>query len=154
MDRIEMAKKFFIQAQKTTIAMATLVVAYGAMGYYLIQAGKERLPILNAQIYPLVKYGALAVSVLGVLAVGQLGRRRLSAFLAAGPSAERPPQKLFARTALMNLGAQLALFLGLVVIFLGRRAYDFVPFAVISLVAFALAFPRKQQWVSWLGVDF
>jgi hypothetical protein len=154
MDRMEMAKQFYTQAQKMTLAMASLVVAYGAMGYYVLQTGKERPPLLNAQIYPLAKYGALAVSILAVLAAGQLSRRRLSAFSATVPSTERPPQKLFAKTALMGMGAQLALLLGLVIIFLGRRAYDFIPFAIISFTGFALAFPKKREWASWLGAEF
>ena len=66
MDRIEMAKKFFAQAQKMTIGMAASVIAYGAIGYYLIQEGKAGPAVLNAQNYPLVKYGALAVSVAGI----------------------------------------------------------------------------------------
>ena len=154
MDRMEITKKLYTQAQRMTLGMAALVVAYGAMGYYLIQMGKAGPSILNAQTYPLVQYGALAISVLGVLVMGELGRRTLDAFPAAVPATERPPQKLFVRTVLMNAGAQLSLLLGLLLIFFGRRAFDFIPFAAISLIDFALAFPKKRQWISWLGMDF
>ena len=154
MERMDMAKKLYTQAQRMTLGMAAMVVAYGAMGYYLIHMGKETPPILNATIYPLVKYGALAVSILGVFVMGKLGRRTLDAFPAEVPVAQRPPQKIFVKTALMNAGAQLALLLGLVLIFLGKQAFDFIPFAVISLAGFALAFPKKQQWIAWLGADF
>jgi hypothetical protein len=154
MDRIEMAKKFYTQAQRMTIGMAASVVAYGAIGYYLIQMGKTGPSILNAQTYPLVKYGALAASVLGVFGMGRLGRRIFNAFPAQIPNTERPPQKLFIRTVLMNAGAELPLLLGMVLVFFGHQPYDFIPFAVISLTGFAFAFPKKQEWVSWLGADF
>ena len=150
MDRIEMAKKLYFQAQKMTISMATLVVVYGGMGYYLIRTGRTGAPMLNAQIYPFVKYGALAISVLGIFAVGQLSHRMLDSF----PATERPPQKLLGRTVLMNAGAQLSLLLGLILIFFGRRVYDFIPFAIVSFTGFALAFPKKRQWVNWLGAEF
>ena len=150
MDRIEMAKKFYRQAQKMTLGMAILVVVYGAMGYYLIRIGKAGPSILNAQTYPLVKYGALTVSVLGIFAMKQLSHRMLSSF----PATVRPPQKLLGRTILMNAGAQLSILLGLALIFFGRQPYDYIPFAVISLAGFALAFPKKEQWVSWLGTNF
>ena len=154
MDRIEMAKKFYTQAQRMTIGMAASVVAYGAIGYYLIHMGKVGPSILNAQTYPLAKYGALAVSVLGIFAMGQLSQRMFSAFAAQVPNTERPPQKLFVRTVLMSAGAELPLLLGMVLVFLGHQPHDFIPFAVVSLTGFAFAFPKKQQWVSWLGADF
>ncbi|MFH1207958.1 MAG: hypothetical protein V1673_00175 [Candidatus Omnitrophota bacterium] len=154
MDRIEMAKKFYTQAQRMTIGMAASVVAYGAIGYYLVQMGKAGPSILNAPIYPLVKYGALAVSVLGIFTMGQLSHRMFGAFSVQVPNAKRPPQKLFVRTVLMSAGAELPLLLGMILVFLGHQPYDFIPFAVVSLVGFAFAFPKKEQWVSWLGTDF
>jgi len=150
MERMEIAKKFYRQAQKMTLAMVTLVVVYGAMGYYLIRTGRASSAILNAQIYPVVKYGALAVSVFGIFAMRQLSCRILSSF----PATERPPRKLLGRTILMNAGAQLSLLLGLALIFLGRRPYDYIPFAVVSLTGFALAYPKKAQWMNWLGAEF
>jgi hypothetical protein len=153
-DRMEMAKKFYTQAQKMTVGMAASVVAYGAIGFYLIQTGKIGPAILNAQIYPLLKYGSLVVSVLGIFAMGQLSSRMFSSFSVQTPSAERPPQKLFVRTVLMSAGAELPLLLGMVLVFLGHQPYDFIPFAVISLTGFAFAFPKRQEWMSWLGADF
>ncbi|MFH1799340.1 MAG: hypothetical protein ABH891_00640 [Candidatus Omnitrophota bacterium] len=154
MDRIEIAKKFYTQAQRMTVGLAASVVAYGAMGYYLVHMGKVGPATLNAQTYPLVKYGALAASVLGIFAMGQLSHRMFSAFSAQVPNTERSPQKLFMRTVLMSAGAELPLLLGMVLVFLGHQPYDFIPFAAVSLVGFAFAFPKKQEWVSWLGADF
>lgn len=153
MDRIEIAKKFYAQAQRMTIGMAASVFAYGAIGYYLIHMGKAGPAIMNAQTYPLVKYGALIVAVMGVF-----GMRQLSARMAAVPQAgvtepERHPRKLFVGTILMSAGAELPVLLGMIMVFLGRQPYDYIPFAVISLVGFAFAFPKKQQWSSWLGID-
>ena len=154
MERMEIAKKFYAQAQKMTMGMAALVVAYGSMGYYLIQTGRASSSILNAQVYPFVKFGTLLLSITGIFTMWRLGDRMISSFSVAVPPRERPPQRLFLRTALMNGGAQLSLLLGLLLIFFGRRPFDFIPFAVISLVGFAVAFPKKRQWKSWLGMDF
>ncbi len=154
MDRMEMAKKFYAQAQRMTIGMAASVIAYGAIGYYLIQMGKGWPAILNAQIYPIAKYGALFISIVGIFVMWQLSNRMFSAALAQAPNVERPPQRIFLKTVIMNAGAELPLLLGMLLVFLGRQPYDYIPFAIVSLAGFALAFPKKQQWVSWLGVDF
>jgi len=154
MERMEMAKRLYTQAQRMTIGMAASVVAYGAIGYYLIHMGKVGPAILNAQTYPLAKYGALAVSIVGIFAMWQLNSRMFSAFPAQVPNTERPPQKLFVKTVLMSAGAELPVLLGMVLVFLGHQPYDYIPFAVISLVGFAFAFPKKQQWIDWLGTDF
>ncbi|MFH0984409.1 MAG: hypothetical protein V1882_02610 [Candidatus Omnitrophota bacterium] len=154
MDRAETAKRFYAQARMMTIAMAFSVVAYGVVGYYLIQMGKSGPAILNAQTYPLAKYGALVVSVIGIFMMQQLSRRAFDAVPASLPSTERPVQRLLVRTILMSAGAELPLLLGMLLVFLGRQPHDFIPFAVVALTGFWLAFPRKQQWVEWLGVDF
>ena len=154
MDRMEMAKKFYTQAQRMTIGMAASVVAYGAIGYYLIQMGKAGPAILNAQTYPLVKYGALVVSVIGIFAMWKISNRMFRVPPVQAPDAQRSPQKIFLKTVIMNAGAELPLLLGMILVFLGHQPYDYVPFAVISLTGFALAFPKKEQWVGWLGVDF
>lgn len=154
MNRIETVKNLYATAQRITIGMAASVVAYGAIGYYLIRMGKVGPLVLNAQNYLLVKYGALAASVFGIFAMGQLCHRMFGAFSAQVPNTERPPQKLFVKTVLMNAGAELPLLLGMVLVFLGHQPYDFIPFAVVSLTGFVFAYPKKQQWVDWLGTDF
>jgi hypothetical protein len=154
MDRIEMAKRFYAQAQKMTIGMAASVVAYGAIGFYLIHLGKVGPAVLTASTYPLAKYGGLGVSLTGIFAMWQLSLRMFNESQPGVPNTERSPQKLFLRTILMSAGAEVPLLLGLVLVFLGRQPYDFIPFAVVSLAGFSFAFPKKQQWVSWLGTDF
>lgn len=154
MDRMEMAKKFYVQAQRMTIGMAASVVAYGAIGFYLIQMGKGGPAILNVQSYPLAQYGALAFSILGILVMGKISNRMFSSPQGSLPAEARSVQKIFLKTVIMNAGAELPLLLGMVLVFLGRKPYDYIPFAIVSLTGFAFAFPKKQQWVSWLGMDF
>ena len=154
MDRLEMAKKLYAQAQRMTLAMAASVVAYGAIGFYLIRMGKGGPAILNVQTYPLVKYGALAVSLLGIFAMQQVGQRMFNSFSASVPNIDRPPQKIFIKTVIMNAGAEVPLLLGMLLVFFGRQPYDYVPFAILSLAGFSFAYPKKQQWATWLGMDF
>lgn len=154
MDRIALAKKFYSQAQRMTLGMAASVMAYGAIGYFLIKEGKAGPAILNAQIYPLVRYGALFISAAGIFAMWQVSNRMFNSFSASVPNTERPPQRIFLRTVIMNAGAEVPLLLGMLLVFFGRHPLDYIPFAVISLIGFVLAFPQKQQWTSWLGVDF
>ncbi len=154
MERMELAKKFYMQAQRMTIGMAASVVAYGAIGFYLIKMGKFGPSILSAQIYPLVKYGALTVSVLGIFVMWKISRRIFNASQGTIPAADRPVQKIFLRTVIMNAGAELPLLLGMLLVFFGKQPYDYIPFAVVSLIGFALAFPKKEQWGRWLGVEF
>jgi hypothetical protein len=149
MERTEAAKKFYAQAQKMTIGMAASVLAYGAIGYYLIQQGKAGPAVLNAQMYSLVKYGALVLSVVGIFVMWQISNRMFRPSQRGGPV-----QKIFLKTVIMSAGAELPVLLGMVLVFLGHRPYDYLPFAVVSLAGFVFAFPRKQQWVDWLGTDF
>jgi hypothetical protein len=164
MERMEMMKKFYVQAQKTTAAMAVSVLIYGAIGYYLIRSGRGGPAILSPQIYPIAKYGALAISLAGIFLVWQLNIRmfsRLQASLAdlqaGAPNAmealTRAVQKLTTGTVVMSAGAEVPVLLGMVLVFLGRQPLDYIPFAVISLVGFFLAFPKKHQWSSWLNTD-
>jgi hypothetical protein len=153
MDRIELAKRFYKQAQKMTIGMAMSVFAYGAIGFYLIGMGKAGPAVLNAGTYPLVKYGALVVAILGVFAMQWISARILRVAQAGGASPERHPQKFFVGTIVMSFGAELAVLLGLILVFLGRQPYDYIPFAVVSLTGFAFAFPQKKKWSEWLGID-
>lgn len=151
-DRIEIAKKFYAQAKKMTLGMAASVFAYGAIGYYLTPIGKSGPAILNAQMYPLVKYGALFVSAAGIYGMWQLSNRSFHLFQAISQASGRSVQKIFLRTVIMNAGAELPLLLGMILVFLGHQPCDFIPFAVISLAGFVLAFPQKKQWSSWLGL--
>jgi len=148
MEPTEVAKKFFMQARKMTLSLAASVIVYGAVGDYLLRMGKVGPAILSTQMYPLAKYGALIVSVLGVFMM-----RRISARITGGLS-ERRPQKLLLATMVMCAAAELPVLLGMVLMFLGRQVFDYIPFALVALVGFVLAFPKKQQWASWLGADF
>lgn len=154
MDRIELAKKFYKQARKMTVGMALSVLAYGAIGFYLIPMGKGGPAILNAQAYPLAQYGALTAAILGVFVMQRVSARILRVAQANSQGPERHPQKLFVGTIVMSFGAEWAVLLGMILVFLGRRPYDYIPFAVVSLTGFAFAFPQKQKWSSWLGADF
>ena len=153
MDRVELAKRFYKQAQKMTIGMAMSVFVYGAIGFYLIEMGKAGPAVLNAGTYPLVKYGALVVSVLAIFAMRWVSARVLRTAQAGALSPERHPQKLFVGVIVMSFGAELAVLLGLILVFLGRQPYDYIPFAVVSLTGFVFAFPQKQKWSEWLGID-
>ena len=151
---METAKKFYVQAQKMTIGMAASVVAYGAIGYYLIHLGKGGPAILNTSNYPIVKYGALVFAILGVFAMWKISNRIFNAPQGAPLASNRPVQKIFLKTVIMNAGAELPLLLGMLLVFFGHQPYDYIPFAIVSLSGFFLAYPRKEQWVSWLGAEF
>jgi len=151
---MELSKKFYAQAQKMTIGMAASVVAYGAIGFYLIGLGKGGPAILTAQMHPYVKYGALFVSAVGIFAVRHFVDRKFNLSQGGTPFTSRSVQKIFLRTVVMNAMAELPLLLGMLLVFFGKNPYDYIPFAVISLAGFALAFPKKQQWRDWMGVDF
>lgn len=153
MDRIELAGKFFKQARKMTVGMAMSVFAYGAIAFYLTQIGKTGPAILNAQTYPFVKYGALALAILGIFAMQQVSARILRIAQAGTQASGRHPQKLFVGMIMVSFGAELAVLLGMILVFLGRQPYDYIPFAIVSLVGFTFAFPQKQKWSEWLGID-
>ena len=168
MERISMAKKYFNQARRMTGSLAISVVIYGVVANYLVSIGKAGPAIFNAQTYPLAQYGGLAVSIGAIMAARWMGSRMLSVSQMGGPEirgnssgsragiSESPcsPQRLLARTIILNAGAEVSLLLGMALVFFGRKPYDFIPFAIISLAGFWFSFPRKEQWVSWLGDDF
>jgi len=154
MEQAEKVKKLFVQAQKMTLSMSLAVIAYGVVAYYLIHIGKAGPAILDPQTYALVKYAALAASAAGIFAMWQVGLRMAGATQNPVSPGERPVQKIFARTVILCAAAELPVLLGLLLIFFGKQPIDYIPFAVLSAAGFILAFPRKQQWVNWLGSDF
>ncbi len=154
MERTEMAKKLFAQAQKMTFGMSLAVVAYGAIAYYLIHLGKAGPAVLNPQTYTFAKYGALAASAAGIFAMWQVGLRMAGMAASSASPADRPVQKMFVKTVILCAAAEVPVLLGLLLVFFGRQPNDYIPFAALSLAGFILAFPKKQQWVNWLGTDF
>jgi len=153
-----MAKRLCFQAKTLSLGMAAAVLVYGAMAYYLIRMGKAGPELLHPKTYVLVQYGLLFFSAAGIAMMVRL-RERILNFVQKGseaPPADVPrhPQKLFLATVLMMAAAEMPVLFGLVLVFLGRNFYVFLPFAAISLAGFYFAFPKKQQWVDWLGTDF
>ncbi len=153
MDRNELARKFYKQARKMTVGMAMSVFAYGAIGFYLIGMDQAGPAVMSAGAYPLLKYGALMVAILVVFAMRWVSTRILRVAQSGVSNPERHPQKLFVGMIVMSFGAEAAVLLGLILVFLGRQPYDYIPFAVVSLTGFAFAFPQKQKWSEWLGID-
>ena len=154
MEQTDMAKKLFAQAQKMTLSMSLAVIAYGVIAYYLIHIGKAGPAVLDPQTYTLVKYAALAVSAAGIFAMWQVGLKMAGMAQTSTPPEERPVQRMFVKTIILCAAAEVPVLLGLLLVFFGKQPTDYIPFAVLSAAGFILAFPRKQQWVNWLGSDF
>ena len=153
MERIDQAKKLFMQARKMTLSLALSVGIYGVVGYYLVRMGKAGPAILNAPMYPLAKYGALIVSVIGIFMMRRISLRMTGASQGLGLVPAPRPQKLLLATIVMCAAAELPVLLGMLLMFFGHQVYDYIPFAAVALVGFVLAFPKKQQWSSWLGAE-
>lgn len=152
MERLELSRKLLMQARKMTLSLAASVVIYGVVGAYLIHLGKVGPAILSEQMYPVVKYGGWSLAVLAWWMMRRASERVLSG--AEGvPALERRPQKLLVVTIVQCAAAEFAVLLGMALMFLSRRVDDYLPFALISLVGFVFAFPRKERWSSWLGVN-
>jgi len=152
MERLEFSKKLLMQARKMTLSLAASVVIYGVVGAYLIHLGKVGPAILSEQVYPIVKYGGWSLAALAWWMMRRAGGRVLTG--AEGvPVLERRPQKLLVATIVQCAAAEFAVLLGMALMFLSRQVHDYFPFAIISLAGFVFAFPRKERWSSWLGVN-
>lgn len=152
MERGELSQKLLMQARKMTLSLAASVIVYGTVGYYLIQQGKAGPAILNAQSYPIAQYGGWSLAVVALFVMRRASLRMLAG-AEASPVLERRPQKLLVATIVQCAAAEFAVLLGMVLMFLSHQVYDYLPFAIISLVGFTFAFPRKQAWSAWLGVN-
>jgi len=135
-----------------TLSLGASVVIYGVVGVYLIRMEKTAPMILKAQTYSIAKYGAFAVAIAGLFLMRQISARVMREFQASSP-AERRPQKLLVSTIVMCVAAELPVLLGMILMFLGRQSFDYIPFAILALTGFAFAFPKKQAWSTWLGID-
>lgn len=94
-----------------------------------------------------VVLGALAIMSLGV---GRLLRDRLGSatLVAITPTRRSSPvtRRLFTESLIsLALSESVALY-GVVLFLLGGRRLDFYAFAVLSLAALAMHFPRRSQW--------
>ncbi len=153
-DCTEITKRLFFQAKMLTIGMAAAVFIYGTLAYYLVQAGRGVPAALDLRAYPWIQYALLVFSVVGILAMHRLRERILRQEVTPQAGDTRYPQKLFVAAVLMMAAAEMPVFFGLVLVFVGRSFCVFLPFAFLSLAAFYFAFPRKQQWEDWLGTAF
>ena len=103
----------------------------------------------------LIRFVFLGVAIAVLVAIPVLKKALLSPEAqipqAAFPEGFRPEiQRLFITSIVIFALCEIAAVFGLVLFWLGRRATDFYLFLIISLVYFAVFFPRYSAWEEWM----
>jgi hypothetical protein len=152
-ERERITKLVYRQAVMITLSLGLAIFFYGGIGYYAVWTGHPASSAIAGTTYRLFQLGAFMIGALAIAGSRLLTGRMLSA-QSSGTPGERHPKQLYLSTIVQCSAAELPVFLALVLLFLSRDIYGFIPFAVFSLAALAVSFPRKQKWVEWLGYDF
>lgn len=154
-DPIEAAKRGYRTASIISFAMVAAVLIYGVATYFL---ANEHKSLTIHPVKPMLKYSLLFISIAGIFVArsffDQIFFRADDA--AVGFSGQKPSrvQKLLTVCIIKNAVAEMPAIFGLFFSFLNGNFYEFIPFAVLSLIGFALFLPQKEDWARRLGLDF
>jgi hypothetical protein len=76
--------------------------------------------------------------------------RFLRSHMISGPSSPAKIQKLFSMTIITYALCESIAIYGLLLFFVGGKRFDFYSLMILSLIFFAVYFPRYPQWKEWL----
>ena len=144
--------------------MAT-VIGYGLMGSLLIFAAiVETLKatafefggFLSPSFLDLLRYLFLGLAVVEFVAVWMiknliLKKGRVSGLMGQGDPLLSKVQKLFTAAIVSLAFCESVAIYGLVLFIIGGISLDFYLFAFLSLIFFAVYFPRYSQWEEWVN---
>jgi len=144
--------------------MAT-VIGYGLMGSLLIFAAIvetlkattfESLGYLSPAVLDLLRYLFLGLAVVEFVAVWMiknliLKKGRVSGLMGQGDPLLSKVQKLFTAAIVSLAFCESVAIYGLVLFIIGGISLDFYLFAFLSLIFFAVYFPRYSRWEEWVN---
>lgn len=158
-EQARIAGILYRQAVMVFLSMILSVFIYGGVCFYAVQTGHPANAVIQGGNYRLFQLGAFIIAVLALV-----GSRSLTGRILAGQGsgvsgdavspAMRHPRQIFVTETIRCAAAELPAIFGVVLLFLSRDIYGFIPFAVFALAALVFSFPRKQKWIEWLGTDF
>ncbi len=145
--------------------MAT-VIGYGMMGSLLIFAAIvetlkattfESLGFLSPSALDLLRYLLLGITVIEFFVIRVMknlilsGGGRVSTLSGQGDPLFSKVQKLFTAAIVSFAFCESVAIYGLVLFIIGGSSLDFYLFAFLSLIFFAVYFPKYSQWEEWVN---
>ena len=145
--------------------MAT-VIGYGMIGTLLIFAAVvetlkgmnyETKGVLPPSALEILRYLLLGITLIEFFMIRIVkkmilsGRGRMSALSIQGDPLLSKVQKLFAAAIVTFAFCESAAIYGLVLFIIGGNSFDFYLFMFLSLVLFAVYFPKYPQWEEWVN---
>jgi hypothetical protein len=151
-DRGRVIRIIYRQAVMVTLSMMMAVFIYGVIGFYAVQTGHPPTAMIGGSAYRLCQVGAFVAAILAFIGARFLTEQILNRQGAVVP-ARRQPKQLYVATIIRCAAGEFPVILGLILLFLSRDIYGFIPFALFGLAALFLSFPDKRRWSEWLGSD-
>jgi hypothetical protein len=145
--------------------MAT-VIGYGMIGTLLIFAAVvetlkgmnyETKGVLPPSALEILRYLLLGITLIEFFMIRIVkkmilsGRGRMSALSSQGDLLLSKVQKLFTAAIVTFAFCESAGIYGLVLFIIGGNSFDFYLFMFLSLILFAVYFPKYPQWEEWVN---
>lgn len=134
------------------IAIIASMAVYAALAQLLKQGGNLSAPMMPLEQMNILRCSFYGLSILVILAIAALKRMLLSdkAIAQIGQSRKSsypaPLQALVTSTIITYALCESVAVFGLVLFFLTRTTRDFYILLAVSLILFAVNFPRLSQW--------
>jgi ABC-type uncharacterized transport system permease subunit len=138
----EELKRVYRIAKIAGIAMISSLFIYA----FIVEFIKVNVNINPpSSMVDLLRYLFFAIAIVEFLLIRFLRSRMIS-----GPSSQAKIQKLFSLSILTYALCESVAIYGLILFLIGGRRFDFYSLMILSLIFFAIYFPRYTQWEEWL----
>lgn len=134
--------------QRTSIIGVVFLLAIFAYGFLVsvIARGNGPSGTVKVSSTPYLKYVLILVSVVQIAAIHFFRK-----IILAQSEAPKNPIKLQNTSIVIFAMCEAVAIYGVLAVLLTWNMFDFYPFAFLSLISFALYFPRYRDWEIWLN---
>jgi F0F1-type ATP synthase membrane subunit c/vacuolar-type H+-ATPase subunit K len=141
---VEELKRVYRLATIIGIAMISSLFIY----VFVVEFIKVNVNIninLPSSMADFLRYLFFAIAIVEFLLI-----RFLRSHMISGPSSPAKIQKLFSMAVITYALCESVAIYGLILFLIGGRRFDFYSLMILSLIFFAIYFPRYAQWEEWL----
>jgi F0F1-type ATP synthase membrane subunit c/vacuolar-type H+-ATPase subunit K len=140
----EELKRVYRMAKIVGIAMISALFIYAFIVEFI--KGNVNINInLPSSMVDLLRYVFFGMAIVEFLLI-----RFLRSYMVSGAPSQAKIQKIFSMTFLTYALCESVAIYGLILFLIGGKRFDFYGLMILSLIFFAITFPRYAQWEEWL----
>ena len=132
----------FKKAQMITIAMMVCVFIMGVVAFMISDRhGYGASSEAKMNFLRLIVYVVSFTQIIMASAIKKI--------MSVGTGASSKDKKLFTAQVIANVLCEAVAIFGFAILLISKTFMDYVIFALISIVAFVLFFPKRSDWLKW-----